>query len=311
MKTHYSKSKRIFVVALSFVVMVAALVVLTSCGGGGGGGSGKRETKTSYLVPKASGSKVKASGPVSVDYSNISDGYIMVKYTGSAKKIKIQLVGPDGNTYTYTSHKGGYETFPLSAGSGSYKVSVLENVQATFYSMALSMSVSAKIEDEFSPYLYPNQYVWYTEDMRSVALAQKLSQKSSNDLDYVSKVYDYVTKKIDYDNELAADPPVDYVPVIDNTLESGKGICFDYASLMSAMLRAQGVPTKLVIGYSGPAYHAWISVYLKEVGWVDNIIEFDGKSWSLMDPTLASSASDKTVKQYIGDGSNYTEKYHY
>ena len=80
---------------------------------------------------------------------------------------------------------------------------------------------------------------------------------------------------------------------------------------MSAMLRSQGIPTKLVVGYSGDAYHAWISVYLKETGWVDKIIEFNGKSWTLMDPTLAASNSRSSVQKYIGDGSNYTVKYSY
>ena len=94
-------------------------------------------------------------------------------------------------------------------------------------------------------------------------------------------------------------------------MESGKGICFDYASLMAGLLRSQGIPTKLVVGYSGTAYHAWISVYLDEAGWVDNIIEFDGSSWSLMDPTLAACNDSSSVKEYIGDGSNYTEKFSY
>ena len=98
---------------------------------------------------------------------------------------------------------------------------------------------------------------------------------------------------------------------MDATLASGKGICFDYASLMTAMLRSQGIPTRLDVGYSGTAYHAWISVYLKESGLVSGIIEFDGKNWTLMDPTLAASNSSKEVKKYIGDGSNYTVKYVY
>ena len=80
---------------------------------------------------------------------------------------------------------------------------------------------------------------------------------------------------------------------------------------MTAMLRSQDIPTKLVVGYSGEAYHAWISVYLEEQGWVDNVIEFDGKSWSLMDPTLAANNDSSAVKKYVGDGSNYTEKYCY
>ena len=102
-----------------------------------------------------------------------------------------------------------------------------------------------------------------------------------------------------------------YIPDIDATMQTRKGICFDYASLMSALLRSQGIPTKLVVGYSGTAYHAWISVYLDEAGWVDNIIEFDGKDWSLMDPTLAANNDEDSVKKYVGDGSNYIVKYSY
>ncbi len=35
---------------------------------------------------------------------------------------------------------------------------------------------------------------------------------------------------------------------------------------MTAMLRSQGIPTKLEIGYSGEAYHAWISTWIDGVG---------------------------------------------
>ena len=48
-----------------------------------------------------------------------------------------------------------------------------------------------------------------------------------------------------------------------------------------------------------------------EIGWVDSIIEFDGKHWSLMDPTLAAGNSRSSLKKYIGDGKNYTVKYSY
>ena len=94
-------------------------------------------------------------------------------------------------------------------------------------------------------------------------------------------------------------------------VDTGKGICFDYAALMSAMLRSQRIPTKLEVGYSGDVYHAWISCYVDEIGWVDNIIEFDGKNWSIMDPTLAANNSASDVKKYVGNGKNYVTKYTY
>jgi len=99
---------------------------------------------------------------------------------------------------------------------------------------------------------------------------------------------------------------------LDSVLAEKKGICFDYASLMTGMLRSQGIPCKLVVGYAGKAYHAWISVWTAETGWIEGTIYFDGSTWHRMDPTFASSgSSSKSIMQYIGDGSNYTEKYLY
>ena len=302
---------------LLLILVMSAAFIVSGCGdsggtgGGSGGSSGGRETCTTVLSPEASGGDVRSAGSAALDVSNTSEGYLMVKYSGSAEKIKIQITGPDGNIYTYTSKKGDYQTFPLTAGNGSYRVEILENISGTIYNMVASESVSVSISDELKPFLYPNQYVWFTADSEAVSLAQELSGKSSDDISFVEQVYKYVTKNIKYDTAKASDVPVDYIPDIDETLATGKGICFDYASLMASMLRCQNIPTKLVVGYSGSAYHAWISVYLDEVGWVDNIIEFDGKDWSLMDPTLASNNSDKTVKQYVGDGSNYTAEFQY
>ena len=189
------------------------------------------------------------------------------------------------------------------------------------YSVGLSQPVDVTLTDEFRPYLFPNQYVNYTPESEAVSLGIKLSKKSADDLDFVTRVYEYVTNNITYDEAKAADISVNYIPNVDTTLAEKTGICFDYASVMSSMLRSQNVPTKLEVGYSGTAYHAWISVYLRfilqkedldtETGWVDDIIEFNGQNWSLMDPTLAANNDDAAVKDYVGDGSNYTTKYTY
>lgn len=129
----------------------------------------------------------------------------------------------------------------------------------------------------------------------------------------ITNVYNFTIGTIVYDDDKAAEAETGalagYLPDVDQVLESGKGICFDYAAVMTAMLRSQGIPVKLEIGYSGEAYHAWISAWVDEIGWVDNVIQFDGKSWTLMDPTLAANNSADAVKKYVGDGSNYIVKY--
>ncbi len=275
------------------------------------GTTAKRTTLHEFLLPDASGSTVYGNDIISIDASNISEGYVMVRYTGDVDKIRLQITAPDGSVYTYSLSVGDWETFPLSGGNGPYHLDILEHAYDNMYAIAFSQDIEVTLNDEFKPFLYPNQYVWFNDDFKAVAYGVEFSENATDDLDYVTQVYHYVTENISYDNELAANVSTDYLPDIDRTMETGKGICFDYASLMAALLRSQGVPTKLVVGYSGEAYHAWISVWLDEIGWVDNIIEFDGKNWSLVDPTLAANNDSSAVKKYVGDGSNYTVKYEY
>lgn len=115
-----------------------------------------------------------------------------------------------------------------------------------------------------------------------------------------------------YDYQLAATVKSGYLPNVDKVLESKKGICFDYAALMTAMLRSQGIPCKLVIGYADTAYHAWINVYIEGTGWISNAIYFDGQNWTLLDPTYASTShSSPSVLKFIANTNNYTQKYAY
>lgn len=307
--------KRIHLISVFFLIFAASFFI--GCADKSSSASSKnhteerRVTASDILVPASSGSEVFGNDIVSIDTSNKSDGYIMISYTGSVEKVKLQITAPDNTVYSYNLRPGNYETFPLSGGDGTYLISVLENVNDTMYAMSFSQEITVTLSDEFRPFLYPNQYVWFTPDSQAVALGKEISENSSNDLDYVEQIYRYVIEHITYDDDLAANVQSGYLPDVDKTLSSGTGICFDYASLMASLLRSQNIPTKLVVGYSGDAYHAWISVYLKEIGWVNDIIEFDGKSWSLMDPTLAANNSNSSVGKYIGDGSNYIVKYSY
>ena len=268
---------------------------------------------SSMLVPVASGTLVAQNNQAQIDYSNTADGYVMVRYTASTtKRLKVQVKGPT-TTYTYNITPGDtWTTFPLSDGNGTYQVVVYENTSGSKYATVLSQSVSVTLKDEFAPFLRPNQYVDYEHAVKTVAKAKELTAGKNETLDKVAAVYDFVIQNITYDKQLAATVQSGYLPVLDSVLEKKTGICFDYAALMTAMLRSQGIPTKLEIGYSGDIYHAWISTWLNEKGWVDNIIQFDGKSWELMDPTLAANSDNKEdVKEYIGNGEHYVLQYSY
>ena len=275
--------------------------------------SGKTRSNTpKVLVPEASGTDVHENYFAIIDTSNAAEGYFMVQYLGSNSKVKLRVIGPNDSEYFYLlSGPNIYETFPLPCGNGSYELQILENVSGDKYAVAFSASIEVTLKDKLKPFLYPNQYSNFDESSQAVKLAKDLAKDLGSDLEVIESVYHYVTSNITYDNEKAATVTYGYLPDVDDTLKTGTGICFYYASVMTAMLRSQGIPTKLEVGYSGEAYHAWISTFVKDVGWIDKIVEFDGSSWTLMDPTLASNNSNSAVAQYIGDGSKYVVKYSY
>lgn len=280
--------------------------------------SGTPTDNTAIHVPVASGVIVyggdsKSKG-VTMDASNTDKGYVMIKCNNSSDaKKKVIVQGPSGVKYTYNlNKKDAFETFILSDGDGKYSIGVYQNVQGTKYSVLFSKQLDVKLSDQFAPFLNPNQYVDYTMDSNTVKMAAQLTTGMTDELQKVQAVYNYVVKNFTYDKQKAQTVQSGYLPVVDQVLAQKKGICFDYASVMTAMLRSQNIPTKLVTGYTGSAYHAWISTYTKETGWVEGVIFFDGVSWKLMDPTFASSGkSSDAIMKYIGDGKNYTEKYLY
>ena len=207
---------------------------------------------------------------------------------------------------------GKYETFPLAEGDGTYKIQVFENVSGSMYSTAMNKQISVKITDQNSPFLYPNQFCNFTAESEALKTSDTLVNGITDPVKKVEAVYKYAVDNITYDYDKARTVKSGYLPNIDNTLKEKKGICFDYASLMAAMLRAQDVPTKLVIGYTGNVYHAWISVYTKQQGWIDNVIYFDGSTWKFMDPTFAASGKgDPSITEYINTPTNYQAKFSY
>jgi len=265
-------------------------------------------------VARKTGVTVQKNDKASVDASNLTEGYVIITYTGGKNvKIKAQVAKAGGAAYTYDiNSKGDPEVIPLTEGDGKYTIGIFENVSGTKYGQAFSTSVDMKLRDPLLPFLYANQYVNFTEKSAVATKAAELAKDVSKQLDLVQVIYHFVTKNLTYDTALAQSVQPGYLPNVDKVLESKKGICFDYASLMSAMLRLQGIPCKLVIGYAGTVYHAWINVYIEEIGWIDQAIFFDGKDWSLMDPTFVSTSNSvNAVRQFIGEGNNYTMKFVY
>lgn len=246
-----------------------------------------------------------------VDYSHTEDGYIMARYTAQTdKRLKLRVIGP-ATTYTYNLPVDEWTVFPLSDGNGSYTAALYINTHDSKYATVMTTQFEVELKDEFAPFLRPNQYVDYSDAPNAVEKGAQLCIGLTDPLEKVAAVYDFVVGTLAYDEARAATVKSGYLPVLDAVLAEEKGICFDYAALMTAMLRSQEVPCKLVVGYAGDIYHAWISVWTEHNGWVDGAIFFDGHAWKRMDPTFASYGERSAeIMDFIENG-NYTVKYLY
>lgn len=262
------------------------------------------------LVPEAPGKKTLGTSPLVLDISDTDQGYLTAVSDSTDQMMNVQLTAEDGVVYSYFISPGESAVIPFSSGSSTYQVSCYQQISDSQYAALYADTLEIKLANEFLPFLYPNQYVNFTPDSEASKLALSMVSEDTSDIDALQIIYNYVVSHVTYDYDLADTVASGYLPDVDETLQTGKGICFDYAALTAAMLRSCDIPCKLQIGYAGDIKHAWINVYIRSRGWVDKAVEFSGDSWSRMDPTFDSNSEDKdTIQEYIGDNNNYTVQF--
>lgn len=99
-------------------------------------------------------------------------------------------------------------------------------------------------------------------------LAESICGNAESDSEKVSSLYNWIIKNIEYD--YSYDEVYQYFDA-SKTLETKKGLCFDYSNLFVAFCRSQGIPCYVVDGYSRKdslQRHTWNRVY------------FDGSWWN-------------------------------
>jgi len=239
--------------------------------------------------------------PIVVDASNVSidtkqanEGIVRISYAGLNKKTKV-MVEKDSTVYYYDL-KNEEDFFPLQFGDGDYTVAVLENVSGTKYKMLTKKSFKVDVEEN-SVYLKSAQPVTWNKDMKAIKLANSIAQGKKGSEEVIQVIYEYIVSNIEYDYSKLDQLSTDYTPDIDTILQDGKGICYDYSVLFAAMLRSQGIPTKLVKGYRNGinAYHAWNEVYI------------NGR-WEIIDTTYDAYLLDNgTSHSIFQDKNNYNK----
>ena len=263
-----------------------------------------------------------------IDATNRNNGYIRARSKAeTSKKLKLttSYEKSDGTKLEYRydlKSAGTWETYSLQSGNGKYTINVLENVTGARYTVVHNVKLDVVYSRENAPFLVSAQNVNYSADSNAVKKAEELCKTAGTDLKKVENVYKYIVETIKYDtnkaDKIASGEISAYLPKIDDTLKTSRGICLDYSALLAAMLRSQGVPAKLVTGYvasssSRALYHAWNEVYIKNVGWIKirSNVYFDGKKWGRMDSTFASGNTDGKRTQFIANDKNYAKDKEY
>ncbi|MGZ3634476.1 MAG: transglutaminase-like domain-containing protein [Syntrophales bacterium] len=136
----------------------------------------------------------------------------------------------------------------------------------------------AAVKPELMDYLKSTEQV-QSNNPRIRELASQLTSNVKTEFDAVQRVIAWVVDHVHY-----VTPPARYDAVY--SLESGKGNCQNFSHLTAALLRAVGIPVRIVNGVTfnqpfniawqkgtltfkmGQGRHSWVEVWFPELGWV-------------------------------------------
>lgn len=140
------------------------------------------------------------------------------------------------------------------------------------------------------------------QNPRTLRLAQSMRQEYPDDAQYVSAVLAMFTRQAFY---YTLTPP----RLADNSVDaflfdSKRGFCEHYASAFAVLMRAAGIPARVVTGYQGGSFNRfadyWIVRQSDAHAWDE--IWIDGRGWLRVDPTSAIAA--ERVEQDVSDALN-------
>ncbi len=111
-------------------------------------------------------------------------------------------------------------------------------------------------------------------------LAKEITAKYDNPYDKAAALEKYLRDRIRY-NDLVSAPPAGRDGVDYTLFDRPEGYCNYYASAMTVMARAVGIPARVVSGYTLGDYkdgafhiveanaHSWVEVYFPSYGWIE------------------------------------------
>ena len=144
-----------------------------------------------------------------------------------------------------------------------------------------------------------------SQNPRTQQLARQLRSEHPDDMDLVRAVLDMFTTQPFY---YTLQPPKLAENSVDAFLfDSRRGFCGHYASAFALLMRAAGIPTRVVTGYQGGTFNPyadyWILRQSDAHAWDEVWIE--GRGWLRVDPTAAIAPS--RVEHTVNDAGSSDE----
>ena len=170
-----------------------------------------------------------------------------------------------------------------------------------------------------------NLYLPESGNRRARDLAREMRSRSAGAREYVQSVLDMFNKEEYY--YTLEPPPLGSNPVDRFLFDTRRGFCEHYASAFAVMMRAAGLPTRVVVGYQGGEVnplgghvvvrqsdaHAWAEVWLDDEGWTrfdptaavaperieygvsDALFGGMGQSWGFSSPSMLAYRIEMAV----------------
>lgn len=153
---------------------------------------------------------------------------------------------------------------------------------------------------------------------RTQALALQWRAETGSDRAYITRVLQWIRRDFSY--TLATDPP--RFNAVDRFLfEDRQGFCQHFSSSFAMLMRAAGIPARVVTGYVGgyrnPYGGYWV-LYIKDAhAWTE--VWLEGEGWVRVDPTAAVApenildtlAGSTGQEQYAGGGGTFSPLFDY
>ncbi|WP_264564236.1 transglutaminase family protein [Flavobacterium sp. N3904] len=203
------------------------------------------------------------------------------------KNFKIEIEPKPSKIYSRTDYFGNVQHyFSIHESHKSLKVVVSSEIQVLYKEVQLFNSITCEearmkfqtdhaLKIEVLQYQLPSQFISWDEEIVAFAETCLIANVSLFEgvLNLIKKIYTEFQFKSGSTN---VNTPLKTV------LKELKGVCQDFSHLAIASLRSVGIPAKYVSGYietlppkgkpkleGSDASHAWISVYIPEMGWCE------------------------------------------